>query len=263
MLDIITATNREDYEAKECGRSRERETWLRTLNLKEGDFFAGQCASCGRQSQFKVGWHATKNEPLYRGSFGCVQCGMIARWRAMVHMFFAELCESGSKDIYINEQTTPVFKWLSARLPRLIGSEFNGPPGTRHEDWTALTFPTESIDYFLSFEVLEHVPDYVQALRETFRTLRSGGKLILSAPFIKTLPKTLVRAAIDNAGNVTHHEPPDLHGGKHLCFYYFTFDLLDVLREIGFADVLVHEYWSREFVYLGTINQTFITARKP
>jgi SAM-dependent methyltransferase len=40
----------------------------------------------------------------------------------------------------------------------------------------------ESADYLFSFEVLEHVPDDASALAEWARTLRRGGRLLVSTP---------------------------------------------------------------------------------
>lgn len=45
-----------------------------------------------------------------------------------------------------------------------------------------LPFPSNSFDLILSHEVLEHVQDDAQAVREIVRTLRPGGRLVLFVP---------------------------------------------------------------------------------
>jgi len=50
-------------------------------------------------------------------------------------------------------------------------------------DITSIPEDDNSFDVILCSEVLEHVPDPVQVLCEFSRLLRSGGKLILTAPF--------------------------------------------------------------------------------
>jgi SAM-dependent methyltransferase len=50
-------------------------------------------------------------------------------------------------------------------------------------DIVAIPEPDGSFDAVMCLEVLEHVPDPLAALRELARLLRSGGKLVLSAPF--------------------------------------------------------------------------------
>lgn len=46
----------------------------------------------------------------------------------------------------------------------------------------ALPFPSNSFDAALSHEVIEHVQDDAQTVREIFRTLKPGGRLILFCP---------------------------------------------------------------------------------
>jgi len=45
-----------------------------------------------------------------------------------------------------------------------------------------LPFADESFDVIVCSEVLEHIPDYAQALREITRILKPGGKLAISVP---------------------------------------------------------------------------------
>lgn len=46
----------------------------------------------------------------------------------------------------------------------------------------ALPFPQDSFDLILSHEVIEHVQDDAQAVREMIRVLRPGGRLVLFCP---------------------------------------------------------------------------------
>lgn len=50
-------------------------------------------------------------------------------------------------------------------------------------DITDIPEPDQSFDAILCTEVLEHLPDPIAALREFSRLLRTGGDLILTAPF--------------------------------------------------------------------------------
>lgn len=49
-------------------------------------------------------------------------------------------------------------------------------------DATCLDFPDASFDKVLCSEVIEHIPDAPQALREMHRVLKPGGTLVLSTP---------------------------------------------------------------------------------
>lgn len=49
-------------------------------------------------------------------------------------------------------------------------------------DATALTFKTNSFDYAIAAEILEHLPDPVWAIREIRRVVKPGGYFIVSVP---------------------------------------------------------------------------------
>lgn len=54
-------------------------------------------------------------------------------------------------------------------------------------DVQALPFRDAAFDAIKITEVLEHVPDTARALRECRRVLRSGGRLVATAPFLERL----------------------------------------------------------------------------
>jgi SAM-dependent methyltransferase len=175
----------------------------------------------------------------------------------------------------LTEAVTPLFKALSSHRRRLCGSEYlrdgtgrgkRNAQGIQHQDVTQLTFPDEAFNVIGSFEVLEHVPAYTRALCELSRCLRPGGTLLLTVPFILSSATTLTRATIDDAGQVTHLLPPEIHGDPlddtgALCFYHFGWDFLDQLAEVGLEDTSISMFWEPHYGYLGGY-QFIITARK-
>jgi len=272
LLTVGSGSEYLQYRKTNSETFKAREVLTKLLASQLGETFPGHCAVCNRRVEFRVFKPPEGKPPMWRESFTCPQCGFNTRMRAFLHLYLSDL---KNKQIYVTEQVTPLFDLLKKKLGAVEGSEYLGlapgqigEGGIRSEDLTHLSFDRNSLDRILSFEVLEHVPRYEQALTEILRCLRPGGRVILSAPFIWHLPKTLVRASISQNGEIVHHEPPDYHGNPidangSLCYYYFSFDLLDLMREIGFADVQITEYWSKDYVYLGTANQTYITALKP
>jgi hypothetical protein len=143
------------------------------------------------------------------------------------------------------------------RLPRLSFSEYRGPEGlghvvggVRNEDICALTYPDASFDLVLSSDTLEHVPDFMLALRETRRVLRPGGRHVFTVPLLASRPATVARATVDAAGSVVHHLPPVYHGrgsglyrflpvgADLLAFTEFGADIGTHLAAAGFAPEL-------------------------
>jgi len=170
--------------------------------------------------------------------------------------------------MYIMEQTTRLYTYLKERHPNLIGSEFVDPnqasgwvseTGILHQDATRLSFVDGAFQAVLSFDVLEHIPNYQKALSETWRVLRPGGRFIFSAPFINA-EKTLIRASLNADGSVEHHCEPEYHGDPMssegvLCYQHFGWDILSALKDTGFRDAYGVVGWS---ISLGFITPQLI-----
>lgn len=60
----------------------------------------------------------------------------------------------------------------------------NGHSGIQNlqQDAACLTFKNEAFDFVLCIEVLEHIPNYPDAIREIARVLKPGGKAIIATP---------------------------------------------------------------------------------
>lgn len=240
----------------------------------------GHCAVCDRSTEFYVDFQYAFHLadgcviPNWRERLECAHCGLNNRMRLALHVLHDQLQVAPDSSIYITEQITPMFTALSARYTNVTGSEFladGTPPGStnekgvRFEDVTRLSFNDSSFDYILTFDVLEHVPDYRKGLRELARCLRPGGGLLMTVPFLPFSPTTVTRATVGEDGAITHLLEPEFHGDPLtdgvLCFYHFGWDLLRDMREIGFSDACLHFLWSREQGYLGG-EQFVIVGRK-
>jgi SAM-dependent methyltransferase len=66
--------------------------------------------------------------------------------------------------------------------PEKVREASQSLPNIQEGSAQALPYPNESFDLVLSHEVLEHVPDDVQAVHEAYRVLRRGGHLVVFAP---------------------------------------------------------------------------------
>lgn len=240
----------------------------------------GYCAVCDQTSAFFVDHESCviapdgRRVPNWRERLVCPHCGLSNRMRAAVSFLLSK--SNPSEAIYLTEFITPLFRAVASRRAQVVGSEFlrdgtmrgsTNSAGIRHEDITSLTFPNAAFRAIGTFDVLEHVPNYRQALAEFFRCLRPGGTLIITVPFLLWSPATITRATVDASGTVTHLLPPEMHGdpanhGGALCYYHFGWDFLDALSATGFGDVDLSMYWDAQLGYLGGY-QFMITARKP
>jgi SAM-dependent methyltransferase len=172
---------------------------------------------------------------------------------------------SNDKKVYLAEHDTLFHKILSAETRLGLTTSYYKPGAPLHQDLTALTYADNSFDLSLSFEDLEHIPDYKKAISELYRVTKTGGHVLLSTPFIIENDKTLVRATINKAGEITHLLEPEYHGDPVipqgiLCFYHFGWDLLDNFREAGFSNVKIITGYDTGKMMLGL--QLFIMAQK-
>lgn len=172
---------------------------------------------------------------------------------------------SKAKTVYLAEHDTLFHRALAAQTGFDLSTSYYKPGTALHQDLTALTYPENSFDLSLSFEDLEHIPDYKKAIAELYRVTKPGGHVLLSTPFVIENDKTLVRATINKEGEITHLLEPEYHGDPVipqgiLCFYHFGWDLLDDFRTAGFADVKIITGYDTGKMMLGL--QLFIMAQK-
>jgi SAM-dependent methyltransferase len=250
-----------------------QQAWQAQLVRAEARTLDGYCAVCAQPNTFRFTADPS-GEVNWRESLHCASCGMINRWRASAHLF--RLLPRSEGPIYLTEQTTSLFDHVARTHADVIGSEFVAPtlaPGTtttwrgreiRHEDLTRLSFADASVGSLLSFDVLEHVPDWRGAVSELARVLKPSGLLLLTAPFSLEHRETTTRARLNAEGGIDHLLPPQYHGDPLseqgvLCFQEFGWDLLDALRECGFSQARVISVWAPAYGYLGTA-QPFVVG---
>ncbi|MEO1019793.1 MAG: methyltransferase domain-containing protein [Pseudomonadota bacterium] len=218
--------------------------------------------------------YAEPGEVNWRERVVCPVTHLNNRMRVAVHVLDDLLTEEHWENSYITEKVTPLFKILSKNHSDLIGSEYLSPDcppgavndaGIQHEDMCRLSFRDSTLGALLSFDCLEHIPDYQKAFEEAYRVLYRGGKFIWSAPFIATNYENLIRARIVD-GEVQYLEEPQFHGDPIsqdgiLCYQEFGWQSLDQLRQIGFSDAYSLFVRSRHYGYLGP-DQHYVIAIK-
>ena len=248
-------------------------------NHQDSSYFKlnGYCYVCDSFSYFGVNHSHSKNNnglktPNWREALACINCGLNNRKRGALHIFFKECFPLQESKIYLTEQISPLYKYVAQKFPLTYGSEYMGdkiPYGTMtdngivNESLTSLSFKNNDLDFILSFDVLEHIPNYIQAFKECFRVLKPKGKLVFSVPFRINSQLNIIRAKLDERGNITHLKPAQYHGDPVskdgiLCFQDFGWQMLDEMREIGFINVEAIIYRSRFYGYLGSGHTIFV-----
>ena len=284
LPDIVHCSNFEAFQSfvAEIAKRKAAMDAFEANLLRSSDTFTvpGRCAICRRSVEFLVDyqWGDTgpdgQRRPNWRERLVCPGCHLNNRMRAAISFLLAD--GNWLDRIYLTEATTRLFQICRRRRLRTTGSEYlrdgTGPGaknanGIRHEDATKLSFSDRSFQQIGTFDVLEHVPDYRQALAEFFRCLRPSGRLLITVPFVLESPSTLTRATLHSDGSIQHLLPAEIHGDPvsnegALCFYHFGWDFLDSLRSIGFEDAGLSFFWSPELGYLGGY-QFVIIARRP
>lgn len=244
------------------------------LNLTEDDTYTGFSTTAGELVDFAV--HRSSEGTInWRETLICPKTQLSNRLRRSYDVFVEEACPYLNDDIYITEQVTPFFKYLAEKYPNLTGSEYlaekcsfgDKVDGIRNETMSDLTFDDASFDHVLSFECLEHIPNFIEPLQETYRVLRKGGKFVFTVPFLHNVYPNVIRAIVDETGNIQHILPPEYHGDPLdnegiLCFTHFGWEILDILREdIGFSSAYAVLSWSAIYGNLGQVSIVFVAVK--
>ncbi|MEX2365796.1 MAG: class I SAM-dependent methyltransferase, partial [Pseudohongiellaceae bacterium] len=223
--------------------ARRQKIELDLITDKREFFSSGYCYVCQSAAKFKIDFLYTDGQkvdgkpiPNWRERLECTRCRLNNRIRACIHFLEQNLAANKDSHIYISEQSTPLYLYLKQNFMNLVGSEYFGDKipfgstdsvtGFRNESITGLTFPDASLDFILSFDVFEHVPDYKAALGECFRCLKPGGSLLFTVPFDKGSHDTMTRAILHDGGEIEHLCEPQYHGdpiNADGCLCYYTF----------------------------------------
>jgi|GEM_PF-291212 len=277
-LDTTEVASYEAYKEHAAGMQSEcaeRRRYEKGLIVDSKPFTVpSYCYVCKREADFLVDYSYSYEvngilTPNWRERLVCPSCGLINRMRASIHLFEQLLQLTDKSRIYVAEQRTPVYAWLSNNHRNIVGSEYLGETvpfgetdadGVRNESITGLSFSGDEFDFVLTFDVFEHIADYLTAFRECYRVLKPAGTLFFTIPFNVDSEKNGVCAVLKGAGEIEYLLPPE-HHGPWLVFNRFGWEMLDQLRAVGFDDVKAHLFWSKELGYLGHEQMVFVAGK--
>lgn len=135
-------------------------------------------------------------------NFECPWCGATDRERHLVmYMEACGLLETiTGKDILHFAPEPRIEKLVATREPgRHVKADlYPSKPDIQCIDMMQIPYPDKSFDLVIANHVLEHVADYLHALREVRRILRVGGLAILQTPYSAKLQDTWSDEGIDD-----------------------------------------------------------------
>ena len=119
--------------------------------------------------------------------------------------------------IDVNSDFIADARTLAAAMGRRVQADFRDCPLEK------CGFADGQFDVIFSICVIEHIPNYEEVLRESFRTLKPGGRMIFT---------------VDTLESITDPELVASHRDQHHVVQYFREDTLGaLLRETGFVDI--------------------------
>ena len=205
----------------------------------------GVCPVCEKRTLF------FKKGDWWRDHYHCARCLSIPRQRALVHVLEKFIPDWRNLNIHESSPNGPTFKKFLSECQHYVPTQFfQGVPsgtiyhGYRCEDLAQQTFEDGSFDIVITQDVLEHLSDPVQSLKEICRTLKSGGVHVFTVPWY-FWKETKVRVRITN-NDVEyleepqyHHNPVDDNGA--LVITEWGRDLIDTIYAVsGMSTTVMH-----------------------
>jgi SAM-dependent methyltransferase len=228
----------------------------------------GWCPICAAPARF------TAREAWFRDHLLCGTCGSIPRERALALLLNRRL--PGWAGLRIHE-SSPMPRGISQQLrdraPAYVPSQYfpdeqlgRSVRGFRNENLEAQTFANGSFDLVVTLDVLEHVNEPAQALREICRTLVPGGVHVFTVPTYKGRTTSERRARFLPDGRVEHLAPPEYHGNPvdesgSLVTFHYGYDLATLIADWCGMHCEVTRFHDAGHGILGEFTEVYWTTR--
>lgn len=177
----------------------------------------GLCPICEGPAKFsaKYNW--------FRDHLICGSCESVPRERALARVMRDYY--PNWRDLDIHESSPGGRGFTTKMASRCAGYSYSHyypdlelgashpESGIRNESIEALTFEDNSLDLFITQDVIEHIFNPEAAFKEIARVLKPGGAHIFTVPIKNKQSPSCRRAKLSKSGNITHLlSPPEYHG---------------------------------------------------
>lgn len=227
----------------------------------------GYCPICAAEVRF------TATQHWYRDFLTCSGCGSIPRERALALVL--ERRFANWRDLAIHE-SSPADRGISAKMkgqcPGYVATQFfpdeplgQTVRGFRNENLEALTFPDASFDLTVTLDVMEHVNQPDEVLREVARTLRPSGAYLFTVPTYKGKVETERRAHYASGGTIEHLAEPEYHGnpvsdGGALVTFHYGYDFAEMIHAWSGFDVEVIRFHDHRHGVIGDFTEVYMAT---
>lgn len=229
----------------------------------------GHCPICEAAVEF------TAKYDWYRDHLLCSGCGSIPRERAIALLLNRRFPDW--RDFAIHE-SSPGTRGISPKLRRecrgyVESQYFRDEPlgkhirGFRNENLEVQTFPNDTFDVVVTQDVLEHVNEPAEVLREVARTLKPGGAFLFTVPTYKGQIESERRARYDESGSVEHLAEPEYHGNPvsdagSLVTFHYGYDLAALITDWSGMDVEVVRFNDRRHGIIGEFTDVYVATKR-
>lgn len=237
--------------------------------------FVGYCPICETEREFYSYddyWSCRSGLRAQDCPYG--KCAV--RERAIASTLFSIYTRDEVKNFTIHEAaptTRGLTLWFLHNVPSYIRSGYWPDKqlglifgDLRNENLECQTFDNEVFDLVIHLDVMEHLFNPFQALQEIYRTIKSGGVCLFTAPTDIGRHKSEQVALMDGdevniVGKPEYHGNPQRPEDGALVTWRYGYDLpLLIQRETGF-DVEVRRWQSRAIAVMGTMTEVYICRK--
>ena len=227
----------------------------------------GYCSICMKHTLF------VSFDPWLRDNYRCIRCLSIPRQRALImalnkfypHWRLATIHESspsGAASFMLKAQCSMYSS--SQYFPEITpGSYLNG---IRCENLEAMSISNDSVDIFITQDVLEHVFNPPKAFQEIQRVLKPEGMHIFTVPVRFEKKSTECRVRLDNdtliyVKSAEYHKNPVDNNGSLVTFDYGR-DISFLIDECSNLKTAIYFHESRHYGLEGNFLEVYISRKK-